>query len=191
MESDPGGGGADATGNKGSETLGWEAAAAEAAHNAAAAERLAALAAQVEALREAMMQEREARGGAARRGGGRGVGFGFGFGFAARGFVGAREKTPRAEKIRERRKEDVAARAGKGPPGKRRGAPGRRRDLSKGGRSPAPAAKAGARESAKTKLSECHVLDRREDHARSRDRDCGVDAATCAKRRCSIHGFCG
>ena len=190
VESDPGGGGADATGNKGSETLGWEAAAAEAAHNAAAAERLAALAAQVEALREAMMQEKaklaEARrdeeaDGESDSGSGSGSGSG----------SSAREKTPRAEKIRERRKEDVAARAGKGPPGKKARSAGQAPRPSKGGRSPAPAAKAGVRESAKTKLSECHVLDRREDHACSRDRDCGVDAATCAKRRCSIHGFCG
>ena len=182
----PRGGGADATGNKGSETLGWEAAAAEAAHNAAAAERLAALAAQVEALREAMMQEK-AKLAEARRDdeadGESGSGSGSG--------SSAREKTPRAEKIRERRKEDVAARAGKGPPGKKARSAGQAPRPSKGGRSPAPAAKAGARESAKTKLSECHVLDRREDHACSRDRDCGVDAATCAKRRCSIHGFCG
>ena len=80
--------------------------------------RLAALAAQVEALRAAMMQEKaklaEARrdeeaDGESDSGSGSGSGSG----------SSAREKTPRAEKIRERRKEDVAARAGKGPPGKK------------------------------------------------------------------------
>ena len=38
--------------------------------------------------------------------------------------------------------------------------------------------------------SACHVLDRDPRHACVRDGDCGVDAETCAPRKCSTHRFC-
>ena len=38
--------------------------------------------------------------------------------------------------------------------------------------------------------SACHVLDKDPRHACVRDGDCGVDAETCAPRKCSTHRFC-
>ncbi|EPS58695.1 hypothetical protein M569_16118, partial [Genlisea aurea] len=39
--------------------------------------------------------------------------------------------------------------------------------------------------------SVCHVPDARPDHRCAGDEDCGVDAATCRRRYCSVAGYCG